>query len=98
MRPRGEVRQAIGRAVEQFDASRAFTWRDVAHSACVGLEAARHTVQNMARCGELLVVGETPVPGVRRPMVCYVPVSPAEPAAQPGAALEQAIRGWADFR
>lgn len=95
MRPRSEIRQAIRHAAQAFGAAGA-TWRDMAQQACVGMDAARLTVKNMATAGELLRVGEVRVDGARRPMTLFVPAPPEAQSA--GADLELAIRGWADFR
>jgi len=93
-RPRGEFRSVIGEAFAEFGHGGA-TWRDVAQQAGVSWGVAKATVRNMASGGELVVVGTVSVPGIRRPMLSYVPVAPAAP---PGADLERAIRGWADFK
>lgn len=94
MRPRGELRQAIGRAVDALGPTGAATWRGLAQHACVGFEVARGTVRNMAAAGELAVVGQTRAPGVCRPMNLY-----ARPAPEPtgGPALEAVMRSWVDF-
>ena len=90
-RPRGEVRQAIAQAAQSQ--ARCFTWQDLAQHAGVGFAAARETVRNMARAGELMVVGELRVDGVRRPMVHYAPAPPANGAQ--GADAEQPPACWA---
>lgn len=96
MRPRGDVRQAVsgaaGTLVQQHGC---FTGRDVAAFAQVGFEKARQTLKDMVRAGELVVIGESTAPGVCRPLNVY-----ALPAVQgsPGAALEQALKRWVDFK
>jgi hypothetical protein len=58
VRPRGEVRMALMQAVERLVAVQgAVTWRQAAEAAQVGYEAARRTMDNMARAGELKIVG-----------------------------------------
>lgn len=94
MRPRGEVRLALSMAAAQVGEGGA-TWRTLAHHACVGLEVARHTVNHMARSGELVVVGQKPEPGVCRPMTLF---APAAQQAAGGADLEDAVRSWAEFK
>lgn len=99
-RPRGEIRQALGAALAQRSepgAAGGSTWRELATHAGVAFDAAKQTVRDMVRSGELAVVGEVRVPGARRPMQCYLPAQP-EPDIEAGADLAQAIRCWADFR
>ena len=93
MRPRGEIRQALAQAGAALaDEHGGFTWREVAALACVGFTAARQTVENMERAGELECVGQRHVPGVCRPMNVYAPRRASEPAAR--ISLDQAMRGW----
>ena len=74
MRPRGEIRQALATAADALAAERgAFTWRDVAEAAQVGYRAARATVDNMARSGELEPVGNEKRAHSRRWMTLYAP-------------------------
>ena len=96
MRPRGEIRVALGLAAVQLGPE-GFTWRNLAHVAGVGLEAARQTVLDMSRAGELIVIGHGREAGVNRPMTLYAPAvdSSTEPAAD---VLNSVVRGWADFR
>lgn len=58
MRPRGEVRLALAGAAMEFASigRPAVTFRDLAERAQVGYDAARVTVRNMARAGELVAV------------------------------------------
>ena len=56
MRPRGTIRSAIHQA---FVANGPATWRTAAEVAQVGYDAARHTVGNMVRAGELVRVGSS---------------------------------------
>jgi hypothetical protein len=93
-RPRGQFRAVIGQAFAQFG-ERGATWRDAAERSGVAWSAAKYTVRDMARAGELAVVGAVQVQGIRRPMLAYVAV---DPPSAPGADLAEVIRGWADFR
>ncbi len=103
MRPRGEVRQAVAAAAWSLAEVRgAFTFRDVAAHSQVGYEKTRETLKDMARAGELLVVGETRAAGVSRPLNLYRPAEPVASRASGAGAdmshLVQAVRRWADFR
>lgn len=68
MRPRGEIRLALGQAAVSLVArgETGGTWRDLAVLAGVGYDAAKETAKNMVRAGELRVVGEEAVPGANR--------------------------------
>lgn len=90
-RSHGGVRTALQRAVRPFVGVGA-TWRELAELACVGREAARRTADNMARAGELAIVGVRREPGVCRPMRLYAPQEMPESAAV--CELERAVRGW----
>lgn len=95
MRPRGDVRVALKEAAVGAGFSGA-TWRGLARLAGVGFDAARVTADNMVRAGELIVIGHSREPGICRPMSLLA--VPAEPACQPGSALDEVVRSWADFR
>jgi hypothetical protein len=96
MRPRGEIRQALTSAALHLVAERGcFTGRDVAHAAQVAMEKARLTLKDMVRAGELVVVGETTLPGICRPMNVYAQPTDASPAN--GAELFRVVQRWADF-
>jgi hypothetical protein len=69
VRPAGEVRAALVKAMR--DAKGPATTRLLAARACVGLEAARHTLDNLVRAGVADKPGTTRVPGVRRPVPVY---------------------------
>ena len=59
MRPRGEVRQVLGEALAQLVAERgAVTCRQLAEHTQVGYQAARETLNNMVRSGEVVTVGK----------------------------------------
>jgi len=100
MRPRGEIRRALGQAAWEaavdhaVRGARAPTFRDLARRACVGFGAARQTVKDMARAGELQRVGQARVEGSRRPMTTYLPASPPEPAARQAPDLGSLLRTW----
>ena len=98
MRPRGEVRIALGSAAASLGPAGG-TWRELAAAASVGFDVAAQTARNMARSGELRVIDVVRVPGVGRPMVRYAPAVPAgdEPGRAPGAELAALMRGWASF-
>lgn len=92
MRPRGEIRSVLAGALAELPAD-GFTWRHAAVHTGVGFAAARVTLENMARAGEVARAGTMPAPGVGRPMVRYRPLQPEGGRAR----LEQALRSWADF-
>lgn len=95
MRPRGEIRQALAGAVRDLVSGGrpSVCFRDAAAVAQVGYDAARSTMREMARAGELTVLGTTRVEGVSRPVLAYGwPERPQAPAA-----LEAAVRSFADF-
>lgn len=97
MRPRGEFRQALVRAVEVAGPSGGATWRGLAQLACVAGDVARDTVRNMHRAGELIVVGQAREPGVNRPQNLYAPAVPQDGGGAE-MALDSVVRCWADFR
>lgn len=97
MRPRGEIRRAIGDAAWALTVERAMqggTWRELAQRACVGYAAARQTVKDMARAGELQAVGAVRVDHSRRPMTLYAP-APERAAPTAAANLATVMRTWA---
>jgi hypothetical protein len=80
MRPPGEIRMALRTAAadlvtrlapskpEEFP-----TYREIASSACVGVAAARRTIDNMTRAGELEVAGTRRVEHRNKPVATYRP-------------------------
>lgn len=96
MRPRGEFRQALVRAVEVAGPGGA-TWRGLAQMACVAGGVARRTVENMRAAGEVVVIGQAREPGVSRPLNLYAPAPPQDGGGT-GVALDAVVRCWADFR
>lgn len=98
-RPRGEIRQALSLAAQALHHEcGAFTWVQVAEKAQVGYAAARVSVDNMARAGELVRVGRAKPAESRVWMTLYEPAeaSPAEGDAAL-ADLDRVVRSWADF-
>ena len=97
MRPRSEVRQAL---VQAYAEHGAMSWRDaLAHAPVNPFSPAearlvQHTVENMARSGELAAFDTVRLPGARRPLTRYA----APPPDANCAALERAVKSWADFR
>jgi len=69
VRPAGEVRVAMLKALREAKAPA--TTKMLAARACVGLEAARHTLDNLVRAEVASKPGTTRVPGVRRPVPLY---------------------------
>jgi hypothetical protein len=96
MRPRGEIRAVLSSALAELP-SLGFTWRDAAVHTGVGFAAARVTLENMARAGEVVRAGTLPVPGAARPMVRYRSPQPQSAAAAGPAGLEHVLRSWAEF-
>lgn len=97
MRPRGQIRQALGDAAQRLVQQRqqqgvavaGVTWRELAESAQVGYQVARRTVCEMRRAGELAALqgAQVRMPHARRPLQLYVPVAlPAGGQAGPGQA------------
>ena len=95
-RPTGEIRQALAKAATRVANEKgAGTWRDLAIVAKVGFDAARQTVDNMQRAGDLKVVGIEKRAHSRRWMKLYAPPEPANFAtATTGDALSSVVRGW----
>lgn len=105
MRPRGEVRLALSMAaacLPRFDGAghrvgasfRELATASQAYSSELSHDAVRETLNNMARHGELEVVGQAREPGVCRPVNLYaVPLPDDE-----GAELVDVVRCWSDFR
>ena len=94
MRPAGEIRQALwSAACELATTSHAPTYRELAAHAQVGLDSARHTLDNMRRSGELQVARLRRVDYRNRPVAEYVPAVLAEPEST-GGALAEAVRSF----
>lgn len=77
MRPAGEVRLALHKAacelVPSPEAPRP-TMREIAYKACVGIDVARRTVENMTRAGVLKPVDTRRVDYCNKPVAVYEPV------------------------
>ncbi len=99
MRPSGEIRNAIlGAALELVPPTALAdpgaprpTMREMAHLACVGVDAASQTVKNMTRAGQLRQVG------VRRVDYCNRPVAVYEPNTVAANSEHRAGDGWVDL-
>lgn len=92
MRPAGEERQALLLAAQALaQPGRGATLQELAAQACVGLQAARRTVDNMRRAGQLTKLQERRVAYRNRPVAEYVPAQEGEGFVDLGAVL----RVWA---
>ena len=93
MRPRGEIRQALGAAAQALALeSGPATWRDIATKAQVGFDKARECVRNMERAGELVQAGVTKRAHSRRWMRLYEPGQNWSTAAT--GSLDSVMRNW----
>lgn len=99
MRPSGEVRLALLDAatalVSPAVAADPFaprpTLREIAHRACVGVDAASGTIKNMTRAGVLRQVRTRRVDYCNKPVAEYEPVTP-EPVSE-----HRSGEGWVDL-
>jgi hypothetical protein len=74
MRPRSETREALAGAAERLAMVHGYCTRHaMAQAAGVALDAAKQTVRDMRRAGELVPCGLEALPHARRPAVRYVP-------------------------
>lgn len=100
MRPAGEVRQALYKACKRLATpARGVTLKEMALGACVGLQAARYTVQAMHRAGQIVPARDRAVDYRNRKVLEYVPADMVEPgrASTEGAgaaALGVALLAW----
>jgi hypothetical protein len=100
-RPTGEVRVALRQAAQAMVSERAqlglqpvaVTYRDLAQRAQVGFGAAKETVRNMARAGELVAAGTVPTKHARRPLQAYVPRQQGD-TWNAVTALDGVMRAW----
>lgn len=94
MRARGEIRQALRAAFDVMPSGRA-TWVQAAEVAQVGRAFARATVRNMARAGELVVVGQADGAGNRK-LTVYAPSDDGDAIHDTRglSALDSAVRAW----
>lgn len=96
MRPRGEIRVALSAAalaLAPIAEAQGVTYLELAATARVGQDAARMTVKDMVKAGELVPIGDRRVPGKKRPLRTYA----AKPAANDTGvqhSLGVAIHGW----
>lgn len=91
-RPASEVRMALySAATELASTDKAPTMRELAQRACVGLAAARCTVRNMVRAGQLHPVRTRTVPYRNKPVAEYVPASHSTPT---GFDFKTLISAW----
>lgn len=94
MRPAGEIRQALLRAACQLATQeRGPTLQEIASTAQVGFAAARRTVDNMCRAGQLRCISDRRKVTYRNRRVAeYIP---ADPACQADSTeLSNAIAAW----
>lgn len=96
MRPRGEIRQALAAAAGELAAVQGGAhWREMAMRACVGFAAAKTTVRDMVRAGELGPVGVVRTAHARRPMTLLAPTTrPVETRPAPQR-LDELMQRWA---
>jgi hydroxyacyl-ACP dehydratase HTD2-like protein with hotdog domain len=99
MRPAGEIRQALLRAVCELSAAqpagRGPTLKEVATKAQVGVAAALHTVKNMTRAGELRCISaRRKVTYRNRPVAEYRPAEEPQTSAPDGPALDDVLAAW----
>lgn len=99
MRPAGEIRKALLDACTDLagdvqDPEHGPSLREIAHRACVGLDAARDTMKNMARAGVVHRVNSRRVAYRNRPVAEYRPGAMATAANDAFAALSGAVRAW----
>jgi hypothetical protein len=87
-RPRGEIREAMSQALLQIaSGGAAAPVRQLAEKAQVGYDAARRTLDNMARAGEVRVAGYDKPAGSKRWNAMYE-IPPDEDLPQPWGGIE----------
>jgi len=95
MRPAGEVRQALfDAALALTTPERSPTMLELAHYAQVGYVAARRTVDNMRRAGDLVPVRWRKVDYCNRPVAEYCPPKRLKQAVGAGCPLRDAFASW----
>jgi hypothetical protein len=95
MRPAGEVRLALLAACKQLaTAERGPTLREMAAMACVGVEAATHTIKHMSRAGQVRIARKRRVPYRNRPVAEYVPAKQAADRQAESLELAAVLRVW----
>lgn len=102
MRPQGEISVAILGAAAQLarvddqGQRRGGVLQELAHTACVGVDVARRTVDNLKRAGKLEPVGERRLAHRNRPCVEYAPaVAPSDSETSPYFDMATVFAGWA---
>lgn len=91
-RPGGVFRELVLSAARQGPC----TMREVAHVTQISLERTRRTVENLARAGDLQVVGQRRVDYRNRPVALYQAALP-EPQPEEGmttAEIQLFMQGW----
>ena len=95
MRLAGDTRLALLKAAAELSTpERAPTLRELALKACVGQDAAMHTVKNLTRCGVLTIARTRRVAYRNRPVAEYAPAKPPEQLS-PMADLGNVFASWA---
>ena len=99
MRPAGEIRKAlldacVALASAVQDPAHGPTLREIAHRACVGLDAAQDTMKNMVRAKVVHSVNTRRVDYRNRPVAEYRPGAMAMAANDAVAALSGAVQAW----
>lgn len=95
MRAAGDTRTALLKAaMELTTVARSPTMRELAVRACVGQEAAMHTVRNMKRAGLLVVTRTRRVDYRNRPVAEYSPAPEESTADTAAAELGNVFASW----
>ncbi len=95
MRPAGEVRVALWQACNQLATpERGPTLREMAAAACVGLQAATHTVKHMSRAGQVRIPRTRRVDYRNRPVAEYAPATLLPPQPDAGVDLAGVLQAW----
>lgn len=94
MRPASEIRHALLKAAHDLKAiGQPCTLRELASHAQVGTEAARRTVDNMRRAGQLVISGHCRMQHRNRPVALY---APAQETAAGFVDLAKVMNIWAN--
>jgi hypothetical protein len=93
VRPAGEIRVALKRAcLDLLTPDRAGTLQEIAARACVSVSAARRTLDNMCRAGELFIVRPRKTEARNKPVAEYAPnVADADLG---GSELQRVMTHW----
>lgn len=96
MRPAGEIRRALLLAcIELHTPERAATLREIAAQSCVGLDAARRTMDHMRRSAQVHIARQRRVAYRNRPVAEYAPGPGAAQSASPSGSLDIIAQAWA---